>query len=221
MTSRCIMVIGVPRSGTSATAGVLHRAGVPMERLSMGRNAINPRGYFEDLAWKRANARLAGQRYHLIVPDSVPPEAVERYRVLAGEYQTARLWGMKDPRLCVTARYIWPLLDQVRIVAVRRDADTVVKSIMSQSRILKQPVGEATARSLITRWVGLMDETLDLWGGEVMEMQYEDLVADPLRHAGRLCEFAAGGLDIRLQPRRGAEFIDPRLDHRGRHPRAQ
>lgn len=221
MTSRCVMVLGIPRSGTSATAGVLHHAGVLMERVSMGRNVINPRGYYEDVQWKRANARWAGRRYRLIVPATVPPAGMARYRVLATQYQTAPLWGMKDPRLCVMARYIWPLLDDVRIVAVRRDLDASVRSIMSQSRILKQPLSEDAAMQLLIRWVELMNDTLAAWPGPLCEVGYEALVADPIGVTGRLCAFASEGTGLELDTARGAAFIDPHLDHGGDHPRAR
>jgi len=228
MANICIMIIGLPRSGTSAVSGALHKAGVLMQRQSMGRNAFNPQGYYEDVQWKETNkAWVGGSNYRLSIPNGKMPDNIAcRYRKLAQRYQGAHLWGIKDPRLCVTARYIWPLLDEVRIVVVHRDFDAVVRSFWSHSfaaykgkpRLRRK---KSEIRELLQLWRTQRDETLALWNGLRSDVYYKTLLADPRDEIRRLCEFAAQDTEETLDFKKGAAFINPKLNHDGRHPRAR
>ena len=58
------MVLGAPRSGTSAVAGALHQMGVNMGAGHLQRgNRWNERGYYEDLRWQKLNKQVTGERY--------------------------------------------------------------------------------------------------------------------------------------------------------------
>lgn len=220
--STCIMVIGLPRSGTSATAGLLHHAGVCMERKSMGRNTLNPRGYYEDLRWQAVNKAWTGKGYALRATPP-PQKIVACYRKLAAAYQSERLWGMKSPRLCLTAPTIWTLLDEVRVVVVLRDFEATVRSLLSHSRIAykgKRIMSAEAARAKLEHWRGYFEDTVAAWDGPRLTVRYEDLIADPLHEARRLCAFASEATGVELDPAAGAAFVDPSLDHGGRHPKA-
>lgn len=213
--SRCIMVIGVPRSGTSATAGLLHHAGIPMERARRKPHPSNPKGYFEDVRWLRAH-QWSGTNY--VIRRTQPSKAdLSRYKRLASVYQSDRLWGMKQPRLCAAAQYVWPLLDEVRIVALHRDLDASIRSLAARNKMMHNKIlPTRKARAVIAQWLEMMEETLAVWNGPLFHLQFEDLVQNPTEHAIRLCRFAAEGLDVTLTPSLGAEFIDPALNRHGR-----
>lgn len=224
--SRCIMVIGLPRSGTSATAGMLHKAGVLMERVSMGKNPLNPRGYFEDKLWKAINRSWVGgsKVYKLKIPEKLPARKESAYKALVKEYQTEQLWGIKDPRLCVTARYIWPMLEEVRVVAVFRDFEATVRSLWSHSHVAykgQYPQTEDHIRDMLVKWREQQFETLSLWKGPRFDVRYEDLLLRPEAYARDLCTFAGEGLNIKLDLQAAAEHINPELNHEGRHPGAK
>ena len=46
--STCVVVLGTMRSGSSAVAGALHKAGISMGKFLMPGNEFNERGYYED-----------------------------------------------------------------------------------------------------------------------------------------------------------------------------
>jgi len=65
------MVVGMHRSGTSATAGLLHRLGIHMGQELMPATPFNPKGYFEHLQVRDFNDRLLearGQTWDSIFP---------------------------------------------------------------------------------------------------------------------------------------------------------
>ncbi len=64
--SRSVLVIGVPRSGTSCVAGVLHHLGVPMGERVIPANRWNPRGFFHDIDFEVAFAAGADAVRELI-----------------------------------------------------------------------------------------------------------------------------------------------------------
>jgi hypothetical protein len=64
--SRCVLVVSIPRAGSSCVAGVLHKLGVDMgEGHFQNKDKFNPKGYFEDLQWRYANQRITGRGYSI------------------------------------------------------------------------------------------------------------------------------------------------------------
>lgn len=61
MSATCFLVLGVPRSGTSVTAGILHHLGVFMGERFLPTTKMNPRGFWHDLdfelSWTLGNTQ--------------------------------------------------------------------------------------------------------------------------------------------------------------------
>jgi len=111
-TRRLLVVVGMHRSGTSATTGALQCLGVSLgARLYAGQAGINPKGYFEhsDIADANDEALLSiGSGWDDILPrpdgwwldPSLAPHG-ERLRGIVGrEIDKAPLFAVKDPRVC-------------------------------------------------------------------------------------------------------------------------
>jgi hypothetical protein len=143
------IVVGMPRSGTSMTAGIFAREGYfiaadPSSELREG-DEHNPGGYWEADAVIEANVRLfeaigygghntwlfepitpgAAQALAAVAP---PPENLEVLR----EYQRNAPWLWKDPRLCYTLGHWWRLMDpdRTRVLLLRRDPDAIHRSFV-------------------------------------------------------------------------------------------
>lgn len=109
--SHGLVVLGMHRSGTSATTGVLQQLGFDPGLHLMPANAGNPRGYFENLDTMTLNDALLNairRRW-----DDARPlpcrwnqfRAVQRFRprlrsFLQREFESKPAWVIKDPRLC-------------------------------------------------------------------------------------------------------------------------
>lgn len=106
-----ILVTGMHRSGTSATAGALRLAGVSLGHNLLPPGDDNPKGYFESERAVAINERLLarlGSRWDDVraLPEGWARSDAAREALrdigllLDSEFAGAPLWALKDPRLC-------------------------------------------------------------------------------------------------------------------------
>lgn len=216
--SRSILVLGIPRSGTSCVAGVLHKLGINM---GVGhfqpKDKFNPRGYFEDLRWRHVNQRVTGTGYSTLGLDlsGISKEQRLSYKRLAEECQQQPLWGIKDPFLCFVGQYIWRYLTDTRMIVVYRDFDASVASVARQIKKTYRGRYKLTARQIQQRWRRGMDRRLEEFKGPVYHLRYERLVRESCKEILALAKFCYEGLDI--QPTGNIDkitkWVTPKLKH--------
>lgn len=107
-----LIVLGMHRSGTSATTGALQCLGVQLGRnLYAGHRDINARGYFEhgDIADANDEAlhALGSSWDDMLLKDDgwwrrecLAPYANTIRKVIRRDFAKSRLWAVKDPRVC-------------------------------------------------------------------------------------------------------------------------
>lgn len=214
---RCILILGIPRSGTSAVAGALWHLGVDMGSGHLQQaDANNPTGYFEDRRWQAANKAISGPNYGHRQPEEISNGQAERYQALVELYDAKHLWGMKDPRLCFTAQFIWPLLEEPYIVAVRRSPVASARSLCLHSELnykKRYRMSIRQAEALRDLWSMALAVRLQEFEGSQMTVQYEDLVNNPTVTLRGLGQFVFRGLDLEPDYKAARAFIDPRLNH--------
>ena len=88
----CILVLGLHRGGTSATAGVLWRLGVDMNPTS----GTLPGNTQEDVELQLLHEQAIG---HWTTPVVDFERIRQRYTVAIRQREPKALWGYKDPRL--------------------------------------------------------------------------------------------------------------------------
>lgn len=222
MPSRCLMVLSVPRAGSSCVAGVLHRLGIDMGQGHFQPNDwANPRGYYEDLRWRLATQHVTGRGYSLRAANlqRVGKAQRQRWRALARGDAHKLLWGMKDPWLAFVGRFVWPILEhegvQVRLVVVTRARAASVASV--QRHLDRTYKGKGNAPHIVDTWQAGLDRQIAAWAGRgpSLLLPYADLVREPRTKAQYLADFAYEGLG---RPPAGAvdtaaAWVDPRLNH--------
>jgi hypothetical protein len=221
-----IAVVGCHRSGTSATAGFLRALGVDFgpEDVLMGPAPDNPKGFVEHTRVVRVHDRLLA--VHNGSWDYPPPAAaldyaaradaapvVGRLRAAFAEFDPAKPWGVKDPRMCLFPM-LWrkvahSLGRQLMCVAVRRQPEAVVRSLVRRN-------GFAPRR--VERLVATYEAGLCAWeklpGIIVVRVQFEVLLAHPRGRGARLC--CELGLEATPQQAIAAiRWLDPELVHHG------
>ena len=196
-----IVVLGMHRSGTSGVAGLLARMGVsPGPAADLLEGPDNPRGHYESgrlhMACVRRLAAAGGDWRQ--PPEGAPASAVDAFRREAGalvdEFDGARPWLFKEPRLCLLARELLPLLTQPVFVHVVRDPQAVAASLAARDGLAP-------------------DEALRLWerytraafaasrGWPRVLVDYDALLVDCVAAAQRLHAALAGfGIDGLAMP---------------------
>jgi sulfotransferase family protein len=143
--AQTVCVLGMSRSGTSATTRVLNLLGVylgPPGDLMAADTRSNPKGFWEHAGIVQVNERLLaafgqeptpfglGWRSPPPLPDGweadarVAPHRRAARAILRESFAHHRLWGWKDPRTCLTLPFWQRLLPAMRyVVCVRHPLD--------------------------------------------------------------------------------------------------
>lgn len=137
----CICVLAMHRSGSSITAGILYALGVHMGDRFREPDAHNETGYWEDLDWRDLNQEIlrkcGATWYQPPAVDQlvgIAEQVAPRVATLIARKDAEPLWGMKDPRMCITILLIYPHLPtSTRYVYVRRNEDRVVASLTKRA----------------------------------------------------------------------------------------
>ena len=139
-----ILVLGMHRSGTSATAGWLETLGVNLGPYLMAEDPTQPKGYFEHAEIVSVHEELMAA-FGSSWDDPRPlPEGWEHdhrvrffrkqlMEIIQRDLMTQPLWGAKDPRLCRLLPIWLGMLDElgvsVRAISVLRHPAEVAESL--------------------------------------------------------------------------------------------
>lgn len=221
MSSPCILVLGMHRSGTTATAAALHHLGYTMGHELFGPNEWNAKGYFEDVPFVRLDDRLLAlmqRRWDSPLPPEPgdfallrdrQPQAVE---LLRSRRDSSTHWGIKDPRMCLLAPF-WT--DALRHAEVTSRAIITLRhpSHVARSLARRDGIGPKRAAWL---WLAHIAGALQYatQPGVSRFLAFDDLVEQP---AVRCRDLAAW---LGLKPNEqgitsfATDFITPDLAHR-------
>lgn len=227
--SRSIIVLALPTSGGSAIAGALHRLGVDMgEGHLQPPDSSSPHGYYEDRRWSKAHMAVVGPHYSTKEPDAL----LDRHRKIYAQWAQAcaakPVWGMKSPRLCFVLHLILPMLQAngcaVRIVHVQRDWEANVASLKRHSEIAyrgRKRMTDEEAEAKLLEWQAALERRLEEFDGPVLEVDYDELVDDPIPALQDLEAFCFKGIaELSAGIEGAAAWINPSLRHEYAEPAA-
>ncbi len=153
--STAVLVLGMHRSGTSATAGVLALLGTQLGKRLMPAGADNPKGFWENLDAVEIDEHLLrglGRRWDDVraMPQDWQQSDVaitardSIVRLIGDEFSREPLWAIKDPRLSRCAP-VW--LEALRLTGVRPVFLLVVRHPEEVAASLHRRNGEPPAVS--------------------------------------------------------------------------
>lgn len=220
------VIVGMPRSGTSLTAAILVSKGyyVGSNRLSYFQHGDedNPFGYFEadnlidrnievlrKTGFYYANTWMFGELLQSSI-DQIPHlTASDVDRQLVEAYREHAPWVWKDPRLCFTLRYWWPLLDGSRtgVLLLRRDWLDVYHSFRRMGWCAGGSIARARVKKLVEQHLGTAETTIEALSIPFVEVDYAEFMEMPHRVAKRIGEFFE--LDLSVQDLN----VRPELNH--------
>lgn len=226
MNRRCILVLGMHRSGTSALTKALGFLGAGLPRETMPAAADNPLGYWEAPRIARFNNRLlesAGTRWNDDGPIPTrwfadPRRAADRAEaaaLIAGEFPDGETFVLKDPRICRLLPFWRTVLDEAGIhthaVLLVRDPLEVARSLAARADVpeFRPAAIPATDRGLLLWLRYTLDAERHSRGLPRHAVEYQRLLGDwrpavePLVAAGLLApptEAARAAVDAFLDP---------------------
>ncbi len=130
-----LIIAGFHRSGTSATARLLHRAGLFLGYELLEALPSNPYGHFEDREVVDLHQQLlyANERTWLVNEPFLPvvnPSHWQKMRRIIEQRNTEHaLWGFKDPRACLFIMLWKYLLPDMKLLLVYRHFAEVTRSL--------------------------------------------------------------------------------------------
>ncbi len=198
-----IIVLGMPRSGTSLVADLVYRWGAyagPKQAL-LKADEWNPQGYWEYIPLKRLNDELlaavrASERVPPATDEIVAEKASDSHlrekarRLLARMQAGTDVWFWKDPRLPILLPFwntIWD--EMIYVIPIRNPVDIAG----SQKKLSGQqmPADEFPFSAAFLYWQCFMLAILRNTEGNRRKIfiEYEQLIADPVEGCERLCTF--------------------------------
>ena len=173
--SRCVMVLGTGRSGTSMVAGALHALGVNMGKEFV-EDKNNQWGSFEDREFFEMTREVIKGRGD--------------YAPLIAEREEQEIWGIKDPALAHTAPALLPMLYDPRIIVVHRSRRDTVNSCMKAYLI-----GRTEAERWHDELATAVAAALLSYRGPVLDVWFEDILEDPTTAVSKIAEFVLGDIE--------------------------
>lgn len=210
---RCIFIIGMHRSGTSATAGMLHAGGLCLGKDLMEPDWINPKGYFEDQKVIDINMKL----YHYYKASLWYPPYMEddegqfalTFQQFIDYYRDVDVVAFKNPRFCATFPvWLWYFSHEnnidVEILLPKRQSSDIVKSLM---RI--HNMDQCVAEAIVIRHISLLNRIEAHYSSMIkLVLQYDTVVQYPERSYYLVNK----KYDLNLNPN-GYKHIDKSLKH--------
>lgn len=179
------VIIGCHRSGTSMTAGLLHKSGISMgTKWKPQANKENPKGFFEDADFREINEKILKhteydvKSWEIFIPDTQVKRGVvnKARRLIEKRNNTFDNWGFKDPRTCLTWglwSYLLPQDRQTHIVYVYRNPLSVAHSFIKRGNIDNLEHGFMLWYEYNKRCLDICNE-----GGLYTAVSYEQVLED-------------------------------------------
>ena len=123
---KCLLVLGVHRSGTSMLSGSISRLGLQAAATLMPPTSANERGYYESLPISKLNDRIfsalgtSWKGWEPIDPSwFATPQAlefqIEALELVQSEFDISAPFVLKDPRICRLFPFWKAVLDQLDV----------------------------------------------------------------------------------------------------------
>lgn len=224
-----VWVIGLHRSGSSVTAGILHRLGVHMGNRLIGYENRGTGGFEA-----HGLAKICEQAYPFPSPEPAVDREVTKRELRAwldhrmGEAaHRGTIAGGKYPHLCFLVDMLLELEPESRFIHIDRPLDESIRSLTDRSAKARgwlratpeqcerlQRALDAAKRAALARIksVAAAAHSSGVPGPALLTIHYHDLLTEPASQIDRIIAFLA--LAVRPEQRQAAiELVAPEMKH--------
>jgi hypothetical protein len=205
----------VGRSGSSATAGALHQAGISFggpEELVPAHPDFNAKGHFERYAWHMHERHVALAIQRGVQPDGKDIAGIEAQIRKNSDKQ---IWGIKSVYAPWGFPYYEPMLPRDwRMIVLHRRFGAVVQSYMRHMNEGNGCSEEHAEQSVIEGWAAFYNTVYRYRHRPQYHIEFERITSDPYMAMTELLGFAYDGVDVsETQIAAAADWIEPNLRH--------
>jgi hypothetical protein len=208
---KTILVIGMHRSGTSMTSGVLRMMGVNIGHILLGPTEHNKKGHFENYFFEKLNKSIlkeAGGSWH----DPPDKQRLFEATIRKGfQIQTLiraeqdRLWGWKDPTTVLILEGYLPYLRNLYLILCKRDKEDIIRSLIKRDHFNYEKARALT--DYYTKEINMLKDRYDI---PTLEVDFKEFLFNPKDVIDDISEF----IQVNVNERQFEEinrFIDPDL----------
>jgi len=204
-----LAVVGPQRSGTSCTAGILHKLGVSMGRQFPPPNKHNAKGFYEAVHLRRLCWKCYKEPWM-----KEKNTYAERVKILrewaAGRKDDGPLIGAKHPTLCMLVPEMLEAWPKLKIITTDRPVEDILASLRKAHWM--RNVKDAGIRNVTTTMIEKRDADLERLKIPALHIPFAELLRDPTAAIDYMIEFA--GISPTDEQRAEAiAHVDPKLNH--------
>lgn len=197
VSTKTVIVLGKPRSGTSLTAGILTTLGVPMNGKALP-SAFNPKGSYEDWDFDQLNQAIlrdAGGDGVLRPPPLAKildqeGKYRERVRRLVAEKTRSPIWGWKTPSTALVADLYLPFVTNPHIIVVLRNPLANAESLVEFTKHIEPTVTVLDMLRVVDTFEHAILDFLERHQTlPTLFVAFEDILADPVNKARCIAAF--------------------------------
>lgn len=184
--SKLFLVLCLHRSGSSATAGVMHHLGIHMGDKLLPATEYNAKGHFEDSEFVTINEEILraakGSWYNPPVREKIKnlQFPTSKLQAFVAKHEKP-VWGLKDPRTLLTYELWKPFLEEVAditYVFVHRPYEASIKSLARRDHSNLYRANQVLGTYLKNLYH--YRHTFRLPIENIIDVYYEDMLADPV-----------------------------------------
>lgn len=203
-----IIIVGMPRSGTSMTASIFAKNGYFVTNdedteLRTG-DEHNPLGYWEAKSLIKSNSEIfkaAGFNHdNTWLYDAITSLEANKihslkhsneHKALVEKFNKTPPWVWKDPRLCYTLSYWWPLIDpsSTKVLLLTRNPKEIYQSFI---RLKWRPNNKTSRNDVYARTQAHIQnaiKTVETYNIPHITIDYSDFDSKPEETARQISDF--------------------------------
>ncbi len=218
-----VFVLGMHRSGTSATAGMLHCLGISFGTNLLAPSKYNEKGHFEEEAIVTLNNKILA--YYKTSWDDTDPfiiniNTMQAYRFkheikqcIQQNFSRHFIFGLKDPRLCLLLPLYIKAVQELgfmpKLIFVRRNPSEIAASLQNRDHMPRQKALQLTKKYLDAATATIQVNPFL----KVLNVSFDFLLKDPLAVINQLKSFLPMSKLKRERVKSAIEFLDKNLKH--------